>query len=413
MSRMILTAALGGLMSVSAFAQNLNAAGFQNHFNVIKDDQGQVSVIKLKRATKLFTLKPFIQQIVNDLKGEQAKMAKMTDSELEAEVDQLLENAGYNPYSLAGEQGAEESRNFKASILNIRNIDVDATFAELDVRDFWAEFEAKLNEAFLFLDPSVLTNNNDARFFYKKNVTYKVVTWALEQAKKRFANVPVLNIASFVIVRIHDMMLEQRHFHHNMLLHYFENVSEADLGMTKSDVDRAVSSIYEYRIEATAYTESNRAAANWANYGMNNFYQLIRTGNNQVSGWTSGMSTLGFTNVKKINFGFAEVSQNDVRKIYHLHHKAHQFSGKPSLAFDYSKPNQVKRNRSLMNLGCVALGFINIPGGIKNAVENFVKSMYVQQVRAEGALVGYFETSGNTEMKNSIYAQRSNLYIIE
>jgi hypothetical protein len=53
------------------------------------------------------------------------------------------------------------------------------------------------------------------------------------------------------------------------------------------------------------------------------------------------------------------------------------------------------------------------PGGIKSAVDNFIKSLYVKQVRTEGALVGYFESTGDTQMKRAIYSQRSNLYIVE
>jgi len=188
----------------------------------------------------------------------------------ETELDDMLIDLGMNPYAF-GEEGQQEAQAFKDSILNLKNINVEAAFNELDQKDFWEEFQRRLNEAALFLDPTVVANLEDARFFYKKAVTYKVVVWALEQAQKRFSNLPILNIASFVIVRVHDMMLEQRHFAHNMLLHYIENVKEGSLGMTKLEVDRLASSIYEYRIEATNIMESNRANETWATYGMNNF----------------------------------------------------------------------------------------------------------------------------------------------
>lgn len=402
--------ALAALFSLSAIAQERSIAGFNDRFTLVKDAEGKVSVIKLKRATRFFTIKPFIDQIRNDLIGEQNALTGLT----EAELDDLLIDVGANPYALNAEEGSEEARHLKDSILNVANIDVNAAFTELNAQgDFWAEFQRRLNEAMLFLDPTVVANLNDSRFFYKKAVTHKVVVWALEQAKKRFSNVPVLNIASFVIVRVHDMMMEQRHFAHNMLLHYFETVKEGKLGMTKEEVDRAVSSIYEYRIEATDIFSSNRANADWLNYGMNNFYTAVRSGNMTMSSWTSPMSTRAFSNVKKLNFAFAEVSHEGARKIYHLHHKAHQFSGKPSLAYDYSKPKKVKQLRALLNIGGVALGFLKLPAFIKSSVDSFIKSLYVSQVRTEGALVGHFESTGDAGMMKSIYAQRSNLYIVE
>ena len=139
----------------------------------------------------------------------------------------------------------------------------------------------------------------------------------------------------------------------------------------------------------------------------------VRSGNTKMREWTSPMSTMGFENVKKLNFGFASVTAEGSKKIYHLHNNAHQFSSKPSLAFDYSNPNRVKRNRQLLNLANVAIGFISIPDLLKGSIESFIKSFYVQQVRYEGALIGYFESTGDVPMINRIYAQRENFYIVK
>lgn len=404
------TLTLGLAISFGAFAQDVSVKGFNDRFKLVRDDEGKLHTIKLKKVISKFSVMPFIEQIKSDLAGEQARFMALDSASIENEVDSMLEDMGMDPYAKSDE--GEEARKIKESILNIPNIDVDAAFAEVKKGGFWKEFETKLHEAFLFVDPSVLANLDDARFFYKRQVTHKVVTWALEQAKKRFSDVPILNIASFVIVRVHDMMLEQRMFHHNMLLHYFESMPEAKLGMTKEEVDLAVSSIFESRIGATDIFSSNAAARDWINFGFQKFYVQVRSGNNTARSWTNPMSSLNFQDVNKLNFAFAEVKHDGARKIYHLHEKAHKFSSKPSLAFDYSKPKKVQRNRALLNIGGVALGFIPMPGWIKSNVESFLKSFYVSQVRMEGALVGYFEATGNTTMINNVYDQRANFYIV-
>lgn len=410
MSRLI-ALSFGLLLSLTAFAQDLSVEGFNNRFSLVRNTEGKVTVIKLKKVVSVFSIKPFIEQIKNDLKSEQNSFNSLSGADKETEIDGMLADMGMDPY--AKDAGSDEARRIKESLLNIPNIDVDSAFNDLDKKDFWAEFQRRLQEAFLFIDPTVVANLDDARFFYKRNVTYKVVEWALKEAQKRFSNVPVLNIASFVIVRVHDMMLEQRHFHHSMLLHYFEAMPETKLGMTKEEVDRTVSSIYEYRIDAINFMESNRAASDWLNYGFNNFYQLVRTGNSRIRTWEGPFTNVSFQNIKKVDFAFAEVSENNARKIYHLHVNAHSFSSKPALAYDYANPKRVKRNRALLNLAGVALGFIQIPGWIKGQVDSFIKSMYVSQVRMEGALVGYFESTGDTVMINKIYAQRANFYIVQ
>lgn len=405
------------LTTSSVFAQDLALSGFQSRFSLVKDESGKVTVIKLKKAMVTFSLRPFIEQLKKDLTREQLSFVSLGEARKEEEAEQLLSDLGYSPFALDSLFGEEEAQAVKKSLMNIKVADIDDAFAKLEKGDFWKEFESKLKEAFLFIDPTVIANLNDGRFFYKRAVTYEVIKWALSEAQKRFSDIPVLNIASFVIVRVHDMMLEQRHFHHNMLLHYFEQIPEAKLGMTKEEVDRAISSIYEYRIEVANIMESNRASENWMSYGWNKFYQTVRSGNSRAEAWRTGWTFNEFTNVRKLNFGFAQVHEKvkgkDVERIYHLHLNAHQFSRRPAMAYDLSNPNLVKRNRALLNLAGVALGFLKIPGQIKTRVDGFIKSFYVQQVRMEGGLVGYFESQGNDEMIKKIYAQRANFYIVE
>lgn len=156
------------LFSLSAMAQDYSVTGFNDRFKLEKDENGKVSVIKLKRATRFFTIRPFIEQLKNDLLGEQNSLRNMSEQEL----DDMLILAGMNPYAF-GEDGQQEAQAFKDSILNIKNIDVEAAFTELDQKDFWAEFQAKLNEAMLFLDPTVVANLNDSRFFTARPLLIK------------------------------------------------------------------------------------------------------------------------------------------------------------------------------------------------------------------------------------------------
>jgi len=399
------------LFSFSLFANDLALKGFKERFTLVRDAQGKITLIRLNKVVKTFTLMPFLEQIKSDLLGEQESFHGLHDHEKAAEFDEMLFDMGLDPY-LKGQNGQDEIQKLKESFLNIKNINVEETFKALTQGDFWKKFENKLNEAFQFIDPTILVNLQDPRFFYKRTVSYEVVRWALEEAKKRFNEVPVLNIASFIIVRVHDMMLEQRHFHHNMLLHYFETLPESKLEMSKEEVDRAISSIFEYRIEVINFLESNRAAADWLNYGINRFYQMVRSGNSKIRTWETSSSQVDFKEIKKLNFAFIQVKEEGIDKIFHLHHNAHQFSQKPSLAFDFSRPEQVKRNRMILNLAGIALGFIKIPMFIKSNVDSFIKSFYVSQVRSEGALVGFFESSKNLEMIEKIYSQRSNFYIV-
>lgn len=396
--------------SVSIFAQDLSLAGFKNRFELIKNSENKVVAIKLKKAISNFTIKPFLEQLKSDLLREQQSFMGLTSSEKENQIDELLLDMGFDP--LLKSSLPLEAQKLREALLNLPQVNIEEVFVGVNNRNFWKEFQAKINEAYMFIDPTLVANLEDPRFFYRKNVTYKVVEWALQQAQKRFASVPALNVATFVIVRVHEMILEQRQFHHNMLLHYFETISEVDLGMSKEEVDHAVSSIYEYRIAPMNYFESNKAAADWQNFGMDKFYMSVRTGLAKIRDWQGPLSNRNFQDIKKLNFAFAQVLSEGSKKIYHLHHNQHMLTQNPSLAYDYSRPKMVKNMRSLLNLGGVAIGFIPLPGWLKGGVETFIKSFYVEQVRMEGALVGYFESTGDTRMIESVYSQRANFYIL-
>jgi len=405
MSRFLLAFLAFGLYCVAWADQG---SDFNKRFSLVKDDAGKTIAVRLKLGTTKFSIKPLIEQIKADLEHEQTMARSKAAYEYEQEIDDMMEELGYNPYMLV-EQDSEEAMRFKESLLNLKNIDINKTFAKLDVTSFWQNFETKINEAILIMDPTVVANLNDPKFFFKRQVLYSVITQALEQAKKVFSDVPALNIASFIIVRVHEMIQEQRYFHHSMLMHYFENMPEEKLGMTKAEIDVAMSSLYESRIAMTNVLESNSAAKDWANYGMKKFFMQVREGSKRAE----MLKGRGLAQAKRLNFAFIEGSDKAGKKIFHLFVNAHQFSQSPALAYDYANPNKVRRMRMLCVLGGAGLGFVQMPGWLKSRVEDFINSLYVSQVRMEGALVGYFDTKGDKDLKARIFSQRANFYIVE
>lgn len=396
------------LIATSAWADSA-AQGFQKRFQLVKNAEGKTVGIRLKTLSAAFSLRPFIDQVKNDLLEEQRRWSSKSAQEREEQIDAELIAMGLDPYAKEGEENAAA---IKESLMNIPNIKVEESFQAIQATGLMKEFEAKISEALLQLDLALVANLEDPRFFYRHNVAYTVVNWALDQAKKRFASVPVLNLASFVIVKVHDLLIEQKTFHHNMLLHYFQVVPETELGMTKEEVDRAVSSIYEYRIDAVNYQESNTAARTWDRYGWNNFYIDLRLGNTRERNLSSDQSR--YATPVRLDFAFSEFTQDGSKKIFHLLANEHMLSGKPALAYDYANPTKVKRQRALLNLAQVALGFLPVvPGWIKSIVDSFIDSTNVEQRRLEGALVPFFEMNNNSAMVKAIYGQSSNPYLVQ
>jgi len=396
------------VLFLSLFAFSLSASANSNVADLLskrfifkKDDQGKLDTVKMKFLGK-FSLKPYLMQIKEDIKAEIERMRSKED--YQGELDEFIAEISKDANN---KEVDENSIVIRDSLLNLKNLDVDSAFTQIHSHGVLKKFEFELKDVLKMLDLTIIANPNDARFFYRKNVTYEVVTRALNFAKKRFDNIPILNLVSFVIVKVHDLVLEQRQFHQNMLLHYLQNHTASDLGLEKKEVDFVMSSIYESKIAAINLPESNAAAANWTDYGFNKFYTMVRGANTRIRRTNSSYDAIN----GRYNYGFVEVVEEGERVVKNLIDNKHSFSSKAPTAYNYDKPNKVKRMRSLLNLGQVGLGFLPIPGWLKQQAQNFIESFYVKQKLTEGALVAYFEEQGNLVMANNIKSQMINPYI--
>ena len=391
-------------VALSAFASDaLVSEAFNKRFKLVRNDEGKLTAVKMRLYSKRFTIAPYLKQIKADL-IEQIRLMKSKDVHAQFEIDELLEELESSiEKSTHGDQ-AENVHVLRRSFANLPVIKVEDTLKKIQLKGVLKRFQTELKKVLKMLDLAIIADPTDTRYFYRKNVTYTVVKEALEFAKKRFDNIPVLNLASFVIVRVHEMILEQRLVYQNMLLHYLQN-HETMLGMTTTEVNRVFSSVYESRIPVTGFQESNLAKRTWGKYGLNKFYAVVRMGNNKIR------RNRTLVMEKHVNFGFIEVKEEGQRVIKNLINNKHMFSGKMATAYYYDKPNKVRRFRTLLNLGQLGLGFLPIPGWIKSNVESFVESYYVQQKRTEGALIGFFEATGHQAMFEAIIKQNVNPYL--
>jgi hypothetical protein len=400
------TATIGLMMLSISFnaLSGTNLDSFKKRFSFVKNDEGKVTYVRMNLLNKKWSIVPYVRQVRDDVKREISRMqTKSYQNEMEGFYDQL---------QVGNEKSAEAQENIFAirdSINNLESVDVDGFFAMAETKGVLAKFQKELKEALMLLDLSVIASTEDARYFYKRNVTYEVVKRAIDFAKDRFDNVPLLNLVSFVMVQVHELVLEQRLFHQNMLLHYLQNVKEADMGLSINEADMIFSSIYESRISAINYRESNTASETWTRYGLNKFYGMVRTANNRLRRSNRTFDEVG----ARYNFGFFEAKENGERVVKNLIQNKHKFSSDMATAYNYDKPDAVRRFRSLLNLGQVGLGFLPLPSWLKNQVESFIESYYVEQKRLEGALVGYFDINGNQVMSQNIKEQLINPYIVK
>lgn len=394
------------VLSNSAFAKSADA--FHKRFQVIRNADGKLVGIRDRTLPVKFSVVPYIEMVKSQLKNEQALMSpeSLASGEYEANVRSVLDE----DRELLLSQGYTQQEydryveNVVESLKKLAVVNVDTVFGNAVFQEVVSKFEGKITDAILLLDPTILANTQDPTFFYKRNVTYKAVSWALDFARKRLSNIPMLNTVSYVVVEVEKLITQRRNFHQNMLLHYLENFDEKELGLTHDEVNMLWSSIYESRIPWFAFWESSAAKGNWMKYGVNNFYANYRAA-------TAKLQKAGalYTEVnERMNFGFQKVVYKNEKVVVNLFDNESMLQSRPAVAYNYDRPTQIARKRIMLNLAQLGLSFVPLNAMVKDSVGSFIKSFYHNQKLTEGALYGYFESMGEESGMRQVKAQYLN-----
>lgn len=402
-----------GLICVLAFNSNVVLAkspeAFFKRFQIIRNQDGKLIGIRDRTMPVKFSVLPYIEMVKSQLKNEQSLMSKanLSDESYEDSIKELLnEDSEFIVANNPVEQERYE-RNVQTVVESLKKLallNVDNVFSNPVFNEVITKYDSKMTDAILLLDPTMLANTQDPTFFYKRNVTYQVVSWGLNFAKKKLSSIPLLNTASYVVVEVERLITERRNFHQNMLLHYLENFDEKELGLTHDEVNMIWSSIYESRIPWFAFWESNAAKANWMKYGVNNFYTNYRAA-------TARLTKAGtiYTEVNdRMNYAFHRVVYNNDKVVINLFDNESMFQARPAIAYNYSKPTQIARKRTLLTLANLGLSFVPMNASLKDMAGSFIKSFYEKQKLTEGALYGYFESMGESAGMKQIKSQYLN-----
>jgi len=400
-----------GLISLLVLNSNLafakSADAFSKRFQIVRNSDGSLLGIRDRTLPVKFSVKPYIEMIKSQLKAEQALInSSQMNGGYIAEVTSILE-ADRDLFVEQGYTNEDYDRYIQTTIESLQKlavINVDQVFNNPVFNEVVSQFEGKMTEAISLLDPTVLANVKDPTFFYKRNVTYKVVTWALDFARKRLSNIPMLNTMSYVIVQVEKLITERRNFHQNMLMHYLENFNEKDLGLTHDEVNMIWSSVYESRIPWYAFWESDNAKTNWLKYGVNNFYTNFRLASTNLQRAGEIYSERN----ERINYAFQNVTYNNEKVAVNLFDTESMFQSRPAVAFNYDKPTQIARKRIILTLANLGLSFVPLNASVKDIAGSFIKSFYEKQRITEGALYGYFESMGDAKGMTQIKGQYLN-----
>jgi len=383
-------------LSVSVQASD-GLESFQKRFQVVKKD-GKSVMIRDRSLKFQFSIAPYLTMVKSWIKEEQLRQNAKGD--YEHEIAQLLEADQMEK----GVYSNEQLPIVVESLKTLQGIDVDQVFSNPQFNAFFQKFELDLNTALSKLDPFVVANMEESKFFYTKRVTYQVVTIALNIAKKQFSQIALLNTASYVLVEVERMVREKRLFHQNMLLHYLENIPEDKIGLTHSEANRAFSSIYESRIPWYAFWESRAAQDSWEKYGTTKFFTEVRAANARLRQYQTTYDQVG----DRLNYAFQKATIEGEEVMLNIMDTENMFKTSPAVAMYINNPTRIARKRTVLQLAQLGMSFLSLPSWIKSPVESYLKSSYQNQRLTEGALYGYFESQADLDSMQSVLMNYQN-----
>lgn len=374
---------------------------FNSFFKLKKDDQGKLIAVVAKVAPQKFSLKPFIESLINKIKAEK----EILNQNPERVVDYERFIASIQPPQKSDIKFNEK---IKKSLEALRTIDINQLRLKLENSKILKEFQSKIDETFLALNPNVVANLESPKFFFSKKLIYQVVEMTLNIIQSRVNDIPLLNTLTYIVSKVEQFITEQREFHQYMLIYYLENYTEEELGITKEEADHIMSSIYESKLGAFDFATSKKMPELWDVYGYDQFYAQVRNANNQLRFGPQYYDELGL----RVNYAFHTAKVKGKKLILNLFATQHMFSQKFAVAFNFEKPGQVLMTRLLVYGAQIGLSFVpKVPNFVKQAVNSFLDSVYIGKGSIEGALYAHLMETDQKKFANLILLQNINPYL--
>jgi hypothetical protein len=371
-----------GFISAPAKSAQLDPGAFFKRFELIRNSQGGVQMIALKKGDTQFAIQPVIDDLRRDLEFAQMRQVAMSPN-----FDIVMNEMQSSPDSHE-DWNAEQREIARRSYQELMKLNLNAVFENSKFKEVMAKFELKVKEH--LMGHRVMANLQDSKYFYSRAVTHQLANFGFNLARKYLDNIPVLNIATSIINEAVVAIQERRLFHQYMLLFYLERFEPTALQMTKDEVMYAKSSIYESRIAWFMFPESKKAQQTWRFYGSDYFGYYQLQCDNVLDANRKNYSEVG----ERLNFAFVVVTEKNQKKIVNLMDRRFMLSSKPADAYIFGNPYKIQRQRRLLRLAQVGIQFVPLPSIVRSGFNMFINSMYANQTRTEGALVGYFEAAG-------------------
>ncbi|MAE72677.1 MAG: hypothetical protein CL675_01185 [Bdellovibrionaceae bacterium] len=368
------------VVSSSALADT--AALFNQFYYIERNNSGEAVRIRLKedKSTEAVT-----EDVLNDLASGlfalQSQKSSMVSSDFQSELE--------------WDQWTEEDK--EAYRLALGGVDQSVLFsnARKDKGFMRVLRQLELN-LFRLRYTKDIAHVTDPLYFYEGEVERKIRKELWKLADSIFDEVPILNIVRFVISETMGMYRVRQRFFQHLLLHILEADPQGSMiGLSSVEVDQVRSSIYASRLSYDDILDMDDILDQWQSYGNEEQTEAIQQAEKRFKRYQRRF----FTDVSvPYSYAFNEGQRTGRRnrlEVYNLSVKKWRYSGQPSSAYIFRKPDKIFQSRVVLRGLQLALRFVSIPiplvgSRVRRFFDKTIRSFYAGQREVEGGLFGYF-----------------------
>lgn len=366
--------------------------GFYKHFAVQKTADGHVQQISIKDPLAGLSVQLIVDELMRDVKAVKGLHQRQQLGLMVDEITNDTDSEGW-PDSFKGQ--------FNDGLKKAAEVDVDALVNDHGFLEVIKRLDDRLRGT--SSDFAILAKTDDSSYFYDNHFLREAIGQITGFALSTIGSVPVAGAAIWVVERARDMIEQRRAFHQYLILEYLDTFSPEQLGLTVGDVALIRSSIYESQIDWYKFWESFHARAHWDDYG-NDSLAHDRAFCDQM---LAQNATDYEQNVVRLGLAHVVVTRNGEKEIVNLLNRKYFLSKKPSLSYSYTNTGRVERQRRLIRVAELGMKIINLPFATSLATD-FADTLYVKQIRTDGALFALFEMQGDAASQSVVLNQSIN-----
>lgn len=247
-----------------------------------------------------------------------------------------------------------------------------------------------------------VSNLENTTYFYQNKHYKRIEAATKKEVNKYFPSIIDELVISYLVERYIGFLRDSRTFHQSILLHYLTSFKANELGMTKLEVSKAISSILEADIKFHNFLSKRRLKRNWDSYGRNKLKEI---------GKESLKTALDYQELYEhtpffANPYFARTKMRRGEEVWiNPYYQNKALDNSPSLSFDFSRPNFVYKKRRYYEL----ILFAEVQGDSNKKLKKYFTHLkFRRQMLKEGLLYGFYESNGDLKMMDKILKQSLN-----